>query len=85
MVGDDRAILEYRRTLRLRLAEFEREMLTGYRLAREVADCGLAQAGLKLETGLAELQREIGLARSQLLVLEGMAERPPKAPGGESR
>lgn len=71
MMGDDRAILQYRRMLRLRLSEYEREMMTGYRLAREIADCGLAQAGVRLESALAALQREIGQVRSQMLVLEG--------------
>jgi hypothetical protein len=66
-MGGNRAILEYRRTLRLRVAEYERDMLIGYRLAREVADCGLVQAALGLETALAGLQREIGLVRSHLL------------------
>ncbi len=73
MTGEDRAILQYRRMLRLRLAEFERDMMAGYRLAREVADCGLAQAGVKLETALAALQREIGQVRSHLLMLESIA------------
>ncbi len=73
---DNRAILEYRRTVRLRVAEYEREILIGYRLAREVANCGLVQAGLRLETALAGLQREIGLVRSHLLVLENIAEPP---------
>jgi hypothetical protein len=77
-MGDNRAILEYRRTLRLRVAEYERDMLTGYRLAREVSECGLAQAGLGMETALAGLQRQIGLVRSHLLVLETIAESPSK-------
>jgi hypothetical protein len=68
--------------LRLRLAEYEREMMTGYRLSREVADCGLAQAGVRLETALAALQREIGQVRSQMLVLESIAEKP-KPPESE--
>ena len=80
---DDRAILQYRRMLRLRLAEYEREMMTGYRLAREVMDCGLAQAGLRLETALAAMQREIGQVRSQMLVLESIAEKPIKPAEGE--
>lgn len=80
-MGDNRAILEYRRTLRLRVAEYERDMLTGYRLAREVAECGLVQAGLGMETALAGLQRQIGLVRSHLLVLETIAETPPEAEG----
>jgi len=83
-MGDNRAILEYRRTLRLRVAEYEREMLIGYRLAREVADCGLVQAGLRLETALAGLQREIGLVRSHLLVLENIAEHPLKPTEGQT-
>lgn len=78
MMGDDRAMLQYRRMLRLRLSEYEREMMTGYRLAREIADCGLAQAGVRLESALAALQREIGQVRSQMLVLEGIAEKPAK-------
>ncbi len=45
----------------------------------------VATGRVRLETGLAELQREIGFARSHLLVLEGMAEKPPKPLGGESR
>src|SRR5258708_28979151 len=84
VMGDNRAILEYRRTLRLRLAEYEREMLIGYRLAREIADCGLVQAGLRLETALAGLQRELGLVRSHLLVLENIAEHPPKPAEGNT-
>lgn len=83
-MGDNRAILEYRRTLRLRVAEYEREMLNGYRLAREVADCGLVQAGLRLETALAGLQRELGLVRSHLLVLENIAEHPLKPTEGST-
>jgi len=83
-MGDNRAILEYRRTLRLRVAEYERDMLTGYRLAREVAECGLVQAGLGMETALAGLQRQIGLVRSHLLVLETIAENPPNPKEGES-
>jgi len=83
-MGDNRAILEYRRTLRLRVAEYERDMLTGYRLAREVAECGLVQAGLGIETALAGLQRQIGLVRSHLLVLETIAENPPNPKEGES-
>ncbi len=83
-MGDNRAILEYRRTLRLRVAEYERDMLTGYRLAREVAECGLVQAGLGMETALAGLQRQIGLVRSHLLVLETMAENSPKPKEGET-
>ncbi len=83
-MGDNRAILEYRRTLRLRVAEYERDMLTGYRLAREVAECGLVQAGLGMETALAGLQRQIGLVRSHLLVLETLAENPPMPKEGES-
>src|SRR5258707_9085104 len=83
-MGDNRAILEYRRTLRLRVAEYERDMLTGYRLAREVAECGLVQAGLGMETALAGLQRQIGLVRSHLLVLETIAENHPKPKEGES-
>ena len=75
-MGENRAILEYRRTLRFRVAEYEPEILIGYRLAREVADCGLFQAGLRLETALAGLQRELGLVRSHLLVLENIAEQP---------
>jgi hypothetical protein len=65
--------------LRLRLAEYEREMMAGYRLAREVADCGLAQAGVRLETALAALQREIGQVRSQMLVLESIVEKSKPA------
>lgn len=84
MIGDDRAILQYRRMLRLRLSEYEREMMTGYRLAREITDCGLAQAGVRLESALAALQREIGQVRSQMLVLEGIAEKPAKPAEGES-
>ena len=83
-MGDNRAILEYRRTLRLRVAEYERDMLTGYRLAREVAECGLVQAGLGMETALAGLQRQIGMVRSHLLVLETIAENPPNPKEGES-
>jgi len=83
-MGDNRAILEYRRTLRLRVAEYERDMLTGYRLAREVAECGLVQAGLGMETALAGLQRQIGLVRSHLLVLETIAENPPNPKEGDS-
>ncbi len=83
-MADNRAILEYRRTLRLRVAEYERDMLTGYRLAREVAECGLVQAGLGMETALAGLQRQLGLVRSHLLVLETIAENPPKPKEGES-
>jgi len=44
---DNRAILEYRRTLRLRVAEYEREMLIGYRLAREVNSLWAKPVGLK--------------------------------------
>lgn len=83
-MGDDRAILQYRRMLRLRLSEYEREMMTGYRLAREVVDCGLAQSGVRLESALAALQREIGQVRSQMLVLESIAEKPAKPAEGES-
>jgi len=83
-MADNRAILEYRRTLRLRVAEYERDMLTGYRLAREVAECGLVQAGLGMETALAGLQRQVGLVRSHLLVLETIAENPPKSKEGET-
>lgn len=75
---DNRAILEYRRILRVRVAEYEREMLIGYGLAREVADCGLVQAGLRLENALLGLQRELGIVRSHLLVLENIAEHPLK-------
>ena len=81
---DNRAILEYRRVLRLRVAEYERDMLIGYRLAREVADCGLVQAGLRLESALLGLQRELGLVRSHLLVLENIAEHPPKPTEGST-
>ncbi len=49
-------------------------MLIGYRLAHEVAECGLVQSGLRLENALAGLQREIGLVRGYLLVLETIAE-----------
>jgi hypothetical protein len=59
-------------------------MLSGYRLAREVADCGLIQAGLGLETALAGLQRELGLVRSHLLVLESIVENPPKPAEGKT-
>ena len=83
-MADNRAILEYRRTLRLRVAEYERDMLTGYRLAREVAECGLVQAGLGMETALAGLQRQLGLVRSHLLVLETIAENPLKSKEGET-
>lgn len=83
-MGDDRAILQYRRMLRLRLSEYEREMMTGYRLAREVVDCGLAQSGVRLESALAALQREIGQVRSQMLVLESIAGKPAKPAEGES-
>ncbi len=83
-MADNRAILEYRRTLRLRVAEYERDMLTGYRLAREVAECGLVQAGLGMETALAGLQRQLGLVRSHLLVLETIAGNPPKSKEGET-
>ncbi len=62
-MGDNRALLEYRRTLRLRMAEYER---------------------LRLETALAGLQSEIGLVRSHLLVLENIAEHPPKPPEGKT-
>lgn len=78
MIADDKAILQYRRMLRLRVAEYEREMMTGYRLAREVTDCGLAQAGVRLETALAALQWEIGQVRSQMLVLESIVEKSAK-------
>ncbi len=83
-MGDNRAILEYRRILRLRVAEYEREMLIGYRLAREVADCGLVQASLRLESALLGLQRELGLVRSHLLVLENIAEHPLKPTEGST-
>ncbi len=83
-MGDDSAILQYRRILRQRLAEYERELLNGYRLAREISDCGLAQAGVRLESAIAHLQREIGQARSQMLVLEGIAEKPARPAEGES-
>ncbi len=72
------AILQYRRMLRYRLAEYENDLLTGYRLAREIADCGLVQAGVRLESAVAHLQREIAQARSQMLVLENIAEKPAK-------
>ena len=84
MMGDDSAILQYRRMLRLRLSEYEREMMTGYRLAREIPDCGLAQARVRLESALAALQREIGQVRSQMVALEGIAEKPAKPAEGES-
>ena len=48
------------------------------------ADCGLAQAGVRLESALAALQREIGQVRSQMLVPEGIAEKPSKPAEGES-
>ncbi len=58
------------------MAEYERDMLIGYRLRREVAGCELVQAGLRLETALAGLQRELGLVRSHPLVLENIAASP---------
>jgi uncharacterized protein (DUF885 family) len=64
--------------LRQRLAEYEKELLAGYRLAREIADCGLVQAGFRLERAVAHLQSEIGQVRSQMLVLESIAEKPAK-------
>jgi hypothetical protein len=82
VVGDDRAILQYRRMLRQSFAEYERELLVGYRLAREMADSGLVQAGIRLEGAVAYLQREIGQARSQMLVLESIAEKPAKPEEG---
>ena len=81
LIGDDRAILQYRRMLRQRLAEYEKDLLGGYRLAREIAECGLAQAGVRLEGAVAQLQREIGQARSQMLVLENIAEKSATAEG----
>src|SRR5260370_24528048 len=48
VMGANRAILEYRRTLRLRLAEYERDMLTGHSLAPQDAECCLVPAGVAL-------------------------------------
>ncbi len=78
MTGDDRAILQYRRMLRQRLVEYESGLLSGYRLAREIADCGLVQAGIRLEGAVAKLQSEIGQVRSQMLVLEAIVDKPAK-------